>query len=76
MHVPCTGIYLHRTGALPAEARLATVSQTHWKPRPELDIDLIPDYLSPGDSEDGGPLVNDSGQTKIVPLGAGLSDSF
>ena len=29
------------------------VSQTHCRPRPELDIDLIPDYLSHGDSEDG-----------------------
>ncbi len=25
------------------------VSQTHWKPRPELDIDLNPDHPSPGD---------------------------
>ena len=25
------------------------VSQTHCRPRPELDIDLIPDYLSPCD---------------------------
>ena len=53
------------------------VSQTHSRPRPELDIDLIPTHLSPGDSEAGAsPLVDGSGQTKIVPLGASLSDSF
>ena len=34
-----------------------TVSQTLWKPRPELDIDLYPDYPSPGNSEYGGRLV-------------------
>ncbi len=28
------------------------VSQTHWKPRPELDIDLNPDHPSPSDSEE------------------------
>ena len=56
------------------------VSQTHCRPRPELDIDLTPAYLSPGNSEAGGlepgPLVDGSGQTKIVPLGASLSYSF
>ena len=35
----------------------AAVSQTHWKPRPELDIDLNPDYPSPGNSEYGGRPV-------------------
>ena len=53
-----------------------SVSQTHCRQRPELDIDLTPAYLSPGDSEEPGPLVDGSGQTKIVPLGASLSDSF
>ena len=33
------------------------VSQTHCRPRPELDIDLIPAHLSPGDSEDGARPV-------------------
>ena len=33
------------------------VSQTHWKPRPELDIDLNPDYPGPGNSECGGRPV-------------------
>ena len=28
-----------------------SVSQTHWKPRPELGIDLNPDYPSPGNSD-------------------------
>ena len=40
-------------GELPDDA----VSQTHWKPRPELDIDLNPDYPSPGNSEYGGRPV-------------------
>ena len=34
-----------------------SVSQTHCRPRPELDIDLTPVYLSPGNSEAGaGPV--------------------
>ena len=33
------------------------VSQTHCMPRPELDIDLIPAHLNPGDSEDGARPV-------------------
>ena len=34
-----------------------TVSQTHCRPRPELDIDLIPAHLSPGNSEAGARPV-------------------
>ena len=34
-----------------------SVSQTHCRPRPELDIDLIPAHLSPGDSEAGARPV-------------------
>ena len=33
------------------------VSQTHCRPRPELDIDLIPAHLSPGNSEAGARPV-------------------
>ena len=37
--------------------RYSIVSQTHCRPRPELDIDLTPAYLSPGNSEAGaGPV--------------------
>ena len=32
---------------------MSCVSQTHCRPRPELDIDLTPAYLSPGNSEAG-----------------------
>ena len=33
------------------------VSKTHCRPRPKLDIDLTPAYLSPGNSEAGaGPV--------------------
>ena len=53
------------------------VSQTHWKPRPELDIDLNPDCQTPVTrSAEADLLVDGSGQTKIVPLRASLSDSF
>ena len=36
---------------------VSQISQTHWKLRPELDIDLNPDYASPGNSEYGGRPV-------------------
>ena len=36
---------------------MKSVSQTHCRPRPELDIDLIPAYLSPGNSEAGARPV-------------------
>ena len=41
---------------LPA-ADVPHVSQTHWKPRPELDTDLNPAYPSPGNSGSGGRPV-------------------
>jgi hypothetical protein len=52
--------------------------QTHWKPRPKLNINVNPDHPSPGDSgrTGAGPLADGSGQTKNVLLRARLSDSF
>ena len=50
---------------------------TYWNPRPELGINLNPDY--PTWSMEAGPLVDGSGQTKltkIVPFRASFSDSF
>jgi hypothetical protein len=36
---------------IPRGEAVRGVSQTHWKPRPKLDIGLNPDHPSPGDSE-------------------------
>ena len=43
--------------AVVADSPVLIVSQTHCRPRPALDIDLTPAYLSPGNSEAGaGPV--------------------
>ena len=36
---------------------ITLVLQTHCRPRPELDIDLFPAHLSPGNSEAGARPV-------------------
>ena len=48
---------VNRSTLTRVSSRSEIVSQTHCRPRPELDIDLTPAYLSPGNSEAGaGPV--------------------